>query len=54
MFGFHKNGAQKTTLKQYYHKNWPQIYWYNLTKAKNQFKPPKDTSGVKLSDFENF
>ena len=30
------------------------IYWYNLTKAKHQFKKPKDTFGVELSDFENF
>ena len=30
------------------------MYWYNLTKAKNRFKKPKDPSGVKLSDFENF
>ena len=30
------------------------MYWYNLTKAKNPFKEPKDTSEVKLSDFENF
>ena len=29
------------------------MYWYNLAKAKNQFKKPKDISGVKLSDFEN-
>ena len=28
--------------------------WYNLTKAKNQFKKPKDMPGAELSDFENF
>ena len=30
------------------------MYWYNFTKAKNQFRKPKDTFGVELSDFENF
>ena len=30
------------------------MYWYNLTKAKNQFQKPKDMSGMELSDFENF
>ena len=30
----------KITLKQYYNKNCLQMYWYNLTKAKNQFKNP--------------
>ena len=30
------------------------MYWYSLTKAKNRFKKPKDTPGVKLLDFENF
>ena len=30
------------------------MYWYNLTKAKSQFKKPTDTFGVELSDFENF
>ena len=30
------------------------MYWYNLTQAKNQFKKPKDTSGMELLDFENF
>ena len=30
------------------------MYWYDLTKAKNRFKKPKDTSGMELLDFENF
>ena len=32
----------------------PYSHWYNLTKDKNQFKKPKDTSGVELLDFDNF
>ena len=28
------------------------MYWYNLIKAKNQFKKPKEASGVELLDFE--
>ena len=30
------------------------LYWYDLAKARNQFKKPKDMSGVELSYFENF
>ena len=29
------------------------MYWYNLTKAKNQFKKPKELYRVELVDFEN-
>ena len=30
------------------------MYWYNLTRAKNRFKKPKDKFGMELLDFENF
>ena len=44
-----KNAPQKNNTIT---KNCPSMYWYNLTKAKNRFKKPKDTSGVELLDFE--
>ena len=44
---------EKTTLPQ---KLFINVLVYNPrpTKAKNQFKKPKDMSGVELLDFENF
>ena len=30
------------------------MHWYNLNKAKNRFKRPKDTSVAELWNFENF
>ena len=44
----------KTNLKTILSQKLSIKLMYILTKAKNGFKKPKDTSGVELLNFENF